>query len=182
MTIWVFEGLNNDRPDIKYFLEKYMEITPDVLFWDKTPTWYCADHWVSEVEAAIAAHGKPDLMLGASMGGFGALLFQPIIQAKKCIIFGPQADSRSEILKDLPGDNIFWANRLEAYTGTVIPEYKYGDIDIYYGNNKCDTYHRNLCKDLGYNIIDLDNCHIHCSFTHLFEEQKLSNIIREKIC
>lgn len=180
--IWVFEGLNNNRSDIVYFLEKYMDITPDVVFWDKTPTWYGEAHWEEEVNAALEKYGHPDLMLGASMGGFGALLFQPIIKAKKCIIFGPQADSRSEILKDLPGDNVFWSKRLEEYTGTVIPKYEYGDIDIYYGHNECDLYHRNLCQTLGYNIINLLDCPIHCSFTHLFEEQKLSNIIREKLC
>lgn len=178
--IWVFEGLNNDRPDITYFLEKYMDTVPDVLFWDTTPTWYCADKWALEIANAVEEHGYPELMLGASMGGFGALLFQPIIKAKKCIIFGPQADARSEVLKDLPGDNVFWAKRMEQYTGKVIPRYSYGDIDIYYGHNECDKYHRSLCKELGYNVIDLEDCPIHCSFTHLFEEQKLANIIREK--
>jgi hypothetical protein len=181
MKLWVFEGLNNDRPDIKYFLEKYMEITPDVLFWDKTPTLYCADHWVDEVEDAVAKYGKPDLMLGASMGGFGALLFQPIIQAKKCIIFGPQADARYEILTTLPDDNFYWGERMKAHHGKVIPEYSNGDIDIYFGHGDCDKYHRQLCIDNGYNIIDI-NTPIHCAFTHLFETDKLVDIIRENLC
>lgn len=178
--IWIFEGLNNDRSDIVYFLEKYMDISPDVVFWDKIPTWYCAEEWTDRVTTALKDHGRPDLLLGASMGGFGALLFQPIIQAKKCVIFGPQADSRSDVLKDLPGDNIFWSKRMEQYPGKVIPKYSQGDIDIYYGHNECDMYHRSMCLKLGYNVIDLPECPIHCSFTHLFEEQKLSDIIREK--
>ena len=181
MTIWVFEGLNNDRPDIKYFLEKYMEITPDVLFWDKTPTWYCADHWASEVADAVAKHGHPDLMLGASMGGFGALLFQPIIQAKKCIIFGPQADVRFEVLTTLPDDNFYWGERMKSHDGKVIPQLSCGNIDIYFGHGDCDKYHRQLCIDKGYNVIDIDTP-IHCAFTHLFETDKLVDIIRENLC
>lgn len=178
--IWVFEGLNNDRPDITYFLEKYMNITPDVIFWDTTPTWYCDNKWALEVAAAIEEHGCPELVLGASMGGFGALLFQPIIKAKQCIIFGPQADSRFETLTNLPGDNYYWGERMKAHNGKAIPEYSVGDIDVYFGHNECDVYHRQQCIDLGYNVIDLDNCPIHCAFTHLFDERKLENIIREK--
>jgi len=175
--IWIFEGLNNDRSDIVYFLDKYMDIKPDVVFWDKVPTWYGADNWVEEVSAAVEKYGHPDLLLGASMGGFGALLFQPIIQAKRCILFGPQADSRFEVLKDLPGDNYFWAQRMQPYTGNTIPKYTGGDIDVYFGYNQCDDYHKKVCIDLGYNVIDIPSP-IHCAFTHLFENHELEQIIR----
>jgi len=179
--IWVFEGLNNDRPDITYYLEKYLKITPNVLFWDKTPTWYCSDRWQNDIQQALETYGSPSLLLGASMGGFGALLFQPMIKAKNCIIFGPQSDSRYEILSKLPGDNIFWANRMKHYIGKTIPRYSTGNIDIYFGYNECDKYHRQKCLELNYQIIDIDTP-IHCSFTYLFEERKLENIIKDKIC
>jgi len=179
--IWIFEGLNNDRPDITYFLEKYMNIKPDVLFWDTVPTWYCSNEWKEKVETAIAEHGNPDLMIGASMGGFGALLYQPIIKAKKVIAFGPQADVRYEKLAELPDENFYWGERMKSYNGLTLPSYSTGDIDIYFGHAKCDMYHRQYCIDHGYNVIDLD-CPIHCSFTHLFEQQQLEKIIKDKLC
>lgn len=175
--IWVFEGLNNDRPDITYFLEKYMERSPDVLFWDKDPSWYCDPKWEHEVQEAVNKYGSPDLVIGASMGGFGALLFQPIVKAKRCVIFGPQADSRHEILDTLPGDNFYWGKRMQKHIGKVIPENNNYNVEIYFGCNECDSYHRQLCIDLGYNVIDLPDCDIHCSFTYLFDNRKLEDIL-----
>jgi hypothetical protein len=180
-SLWVFEGLNNDRPDIKYFLEKYMDITPNVLFWDTTPTWYCDSVWEDRILSALEQHGSPDIVLGASMGGFGALLFQPIIKAKKVIAFGPQADVRYDTLITLPDENYYWAKRMETYRGKVLPTYTEGDIDIYFGYAECDKFHRDVCIKQGYNVIDID-CSIHCAFTHLFEQNELEKIIRDTLC
>ena len=124
-------------------------------FRDPESCWYQQDYWKQQIQEAIDQHGRPDLSFGSSMGGWAALYFQPLIQAKRVVAFTPQATTIPDEMIAMGGKkNITWGNNLKniGYVGTRLPAPD-GKSILYYGTSSkatADDEHKRVAESLGY--------------------------------
>ncbi len=150
---------------------------PFVRFHDKGSKWYMEDHWPQQIADAVKEHGNPILSFGSSMGGWGALYFQPIIQAKCVLAFSPQGTTHWKEMRSFPGKkNITWSEGLEGYPGARLPKAD-GRAVVFYGRNLCDDGHKKIAIEQGYNITEVDT-DSHNTADYFKEKNELLNIIR----
>lgn len=186
MKVFVFVGRN--RPDDEWngILSKLgVEFHK---FRDPDNTWYQQEYWKNTITDAVKEHGSPDLSFGSSMGGWAALYFQPIVQAKRVIAFSPQSSIiPNEMLLMGGKKNIKWANNLKemGYSGMRLPQSD-GRSILYYGTHKKKTVnlgdvgHQRLAEGLGYTCINIDTDD-HNIAGVLNEQGKLIDILRNAL-
>jgi hypothetical protein len=146
-------------------------------FHDKGSKWYMEDHWPQEVADAVKKHGHPTLSFGSSMGAWGALYFQPIIQAKCVLAFTPQGTTHWKEMRAMPGKkNVTWSEGLEGYPGARLPKADDKSV-VFYGRNLCDSEHKKIAIAQGYTITDVDT-DSHNTAEYFKEKGMLIDIIR----
>lgn len=124
-------------------------------FRDPDNCWYQQDYWKQQLQETINQHGCPDISFGSSMGGWAALYYQPIIQARTVVAFTPQATTIPEEMIVMGGKkNIKWGNNLKnmGYVGNRLPPAD-GKALLYYGTESkatADLEHKTIALSLGY--------------------------------
>ena len=133
------------------FSRTFEELNEDcVWFHDPDNAWYQQDYWPDKIQKEIDIHGTPKLVLGCSMGGWGALLHQPIIQADTVLAFNPTMTTDPDLLEKW--GHKWWAANCRRFTGArkTMP-LSDGRARLYYGSVD-DKPHRKIAETLGYNI------------------------------
>lgn len=162
MTVFVFVGRNRPEDEWNGVLSKLG--VKFYKFRDPNNSWYQQENWKQTISDAVKLHGSPKLSFGSSMGGWAALYYQPLIQAKKVIAFTPQSTTIPNEMRNIGGKkNIRWAENLESLNlpGSRLPMSD-GKSVIYYGSNKKhpgqgDDGHKEIAKLLNYNIINIES-------------------------
>jgi hypothetical protein len=183
--IFVFVGRNRPEDEWSGVLKK-LDV-PYHRFFDRNNSWYQDSSWPDEINRALDKHGAPRLSFGSSMGGWGALYHQPIIQAKKVIAFTPQTTTIPNEMRAIGGKkNNRWADGLEqlGHPGSRLPVSDRAS-DLYYGYNKKhpgqgDDGHKNIAKSLNYNIVNIDSTE-HNLAGWLHEQDQLVDILKKGI-
>ena len=135
---------------------------PVVRFSDTNKFWYQEDKWNDILHEKIQIYGHPELCIGVSMGGWGALYYQTIIKAAKVLAFNPQTTTNVETMKKWGGQgNQNWIDDLKKFNskGNVLPNASNTSATLFYGEDaqnsktlKDDAGHKKLAEKLGYNI------------------------------
>lgn len=180
MYVVVFVGRNRPETEWSGVLSKL-----NVKFFrynDPKNIWYQQEHWKNTLQELVDKEGYPALTFGSSMGGWAALKFQPILKSKSVIAFTPQTTTVPEKLLEFgKGKNQRWGEYLQSQKqpGSYIPKPD-GAATLYYGNNKADSGHKEIAKQLGYKIIHVD-AKTHNIANYFNEQNKLVDILKENL-
>lgn len=191
MYILGFVGRGGTETEWQGTLEKLN--VPYFKFRDEYNHWYLQEYWKEKLTNFVKEHGSPTLTFGASMGGWAALYFQPILKSKHVLAFSPQTTTIPEEMRSFgaKGKNGRWATAIESggYLGCRLPvsdntsTIYYPQIKSIKGNFlKNDGGHFNLAKELGYNnIIQINDTFDHNVPNVLKERGQLLNVFKSYI-
>jgi hypothetical protein len=160
---------------------------PYIKFFDTSNRWYMGDNWKAEIQNALDKYGAPELSIGYSMGGWGALYHQPQVQADKVVAFGPQGTTIAQEVRRIGGKySEVWAKKLDSVNGCRLPPPS-GKYTVYFGNHRDTKYgdsgHRRLINDAGYHTttVYVPMRNDHDIVGQLYNQGKLVEILKSHI-
>jgi len=167
-VIYVEKHLGNGNKNIVAFqgrLPDYKETDPiewsNILrpyyknfigFYDTNWAWYTE----KECNSVIKTHLKNinvDIAVGLSMGGFAALYYQDIINAKQTVVFSPQSRVNIDLWKSNGNWHSEWAETIDPSIDISVKPYNGNNVKIAFGHFPEDQIHYQHLISLGYSPI-----------------------------
>lgn len=124
-----------------------------IAFHDTEWKWYISDNCKDTISKKLSKFKGIDLAVGLSMGGWGVLHHQDVINANRTVAFGPQSRVNVKLWKTIGPFHAEWAEKIDQTADICVRPWQGNDVKIAFGLEPEDEIHYQNFINWGYSPI-----------------------------